>query len=146
MDSTRPAATQLHSGEGQAVTLGGIEYTLCLSHARDAGRSLAEINTEPVRHLAAWASQQTGTRYALRTYRQIQEQPAFRHGLAAILSRPYAFEPLFSPSEHRLRVRPVCPRCGLVDKTATTVQAHQDNGLTLAYRCPDPRPADGPAG
>ncbi len=132
----KPATVLLDNAPAQIVTHGGTEYTLCLSHARDTGRSLADINTEPVRHLAAWASQQAGTRYALRTYRQIQEQPAFRHGLAAILSRPAAFEPLISPSEHRLRIRPVCPHCGLVDKTAATVQARQDNGLTLAYRCP----------
>ncbi len=45
------------------------------------------------------------------------------------------FEPLLSPSVHQLRVRPVCPRCGLVDKTARTVQVRQDNGLTLEFRC-----------
>lgn len=137
--SGKPATVlldMLDNAPAQTLTLGGTEYTLCLSHARDAGRSLAEINTEPVRHLAAWASQQARTGYELRTYRQIQEQPAFRHGLATILSHPATFEPLFSPSEHRFRIRPVCPHCGLVDKTATTVHARQDNGLTLAYQCP----------
>jgi len=52
-----------------------------------------------------------------------------------LLARPQVFEPLFSLSAHRLRVRPVCPRCGLVDKAARTVQIRQDNGLTLPFRC-----------
>jgi hypothetical protein len=125
----------LDNAPAQTTTIDGIEYTLCLSHAIDASRSAAETNTEPVRRLAAWASQRAGTGFGLRRYSQIQAQPGFRHGLGDILSRPEVFEPLFSPSEHRLRVRPVCPRCGLVDKTARTVQIQQDKGPTLVFRC-----------
>jgi hypothetical protein len=125
----------LDNAPAQTTVIDGIEYTLCLSHAIDASRSAAETNTEPVRLLAAWASQRAGTGFGLRRYSQIQAQPGFRHGLADILSRPEVFEPLFSPSERRLRIRPVCPRCGLVDKTARTVQVQQDNGLTLVFRC-----------
>lgn len=125
----------LDNAPAQTAVIGGIQYTLCLSHARGAGRSLAETNTEPVRQLAAWAAQRAGIQYTLRTYSQIQAQPGFRHGLASILSRLEDFEPLFSPSEHRLRIRPVCPHCGLVDKTARTVQIQHASGLTLAYQC-----------
>jgi hypothetical protein len=125
----------LDNAPARTTVIGSVEYTLCLSHAIDAGRSAAETNTRPVMRLAEWASQQAGTEFGLRRYSQIQAQPGFRHGLADILSRPEVFEPLFSPSEHRLRVRPVCPRCGLVDKTARTVQVQQDNGLTLVFRC-----------
>jgi hypothetical protein len=35
-----------------------------------------------------------------------------------------------------LWLRGTCP-CGLADKTARTVQIYQDNGITLACRCPD---------
>ena len=125
----------LDNAPAQTIVIDGIEYSLCLSHAISNGRSAAETNTEPVRRLAAWASQRAGTAFALRCYSQIQAQPGFRHGLAEMLSRPKMFEPLFSPSEHRLRVRPVCSRCGLVDKTACTVQVQVDNGLTLVYLC-----------
>jgi hypothetical protein len=125
----------LDNAPAQTMTIGGIEYTLCLSHARDAGRSLAETNTQPVRQLAAWATEHAGIGHTFRTYTQIQAQPGFRHGLASILSRPHVFEPLFSPTEHQLRIRPVCPHCGLVDKTARTVQACQGQGPVLIYRC-----------
>lgn len=125
----------LDNAPARTVTINDTEYTLCLSHARDGARTLADINTEPVRQLAAWASQRAGIEYTLRTYSQIQAQPGFRHGLADILSRPDVFAPMFSPSGHRLRVRPVCPHCGLVDKTASTVQARQDIGHILTYRC-----------
>jgi hypothetical protein len=125
----------LDNAPARTTVMDGIEYTLCLSHAIDAGRSAAETNTGPVRRLAQWASQRAGTEFGLRRYSQIQAQPGFRHGLADILSRPEVFEPLFSPSEHRLRVRPMCPQCGLVDKAARTVQVRQDNGLSLVFRC-----------
>ena len=125
----------LDNAPARTVTINDTEYTLCLSHARDGERTLAEINTDPVRQLADWAAQRAGLEYTLRTYCQIQAQPGFRHGLAEILSCPDVFTPMFSPSERRLRVRPVCPHCGLVDKTARTVQACQDSGLTLIYRC-----------
>jgi len=125
----------LDNAPAQTAVIDGTEYTLCLSRARQGDRSLAETNTEPVRHLAEWASQRAGIHHTLRTYSQIQAQPCFRHGLADILSRPGDFEPLFSPSEHRLRIRPVCPHCGLVDKTARTVQIQHASGVILAYRC-----------
>jgi hypothetical protein len=126
----------LDNAPAQTIVIDGIEYTLCLSHAIDGGRSAAEANTEPVRRLAEWASQRAGTRFGLRCYAEIQAQPGFRHGLADILSRPAVFEPLFSPSEHLLRVRPVCPRCGLVDKAVRTIHVrHHGDGLALAFRC-----------
>jgi hypothetical protein len=126
----------LDNAPAQTTVIDGIQYSLCLSHAAiDGGRSAAETNTEPVRRLAVDASQRAGTGFGLRRYSQIQAQPGFRHGLAGILSLPEVFQPLFSPSGHRLRVRPVCPRCGLVDKAARTVQVRHDKGLTLAFRC-----------
>jgi hypothetical protein len=125
----------LDNAPARTTVIDGVEYSLCLSHAIDGGRSVADTNTEPVQQLAAWASQQARTGFRLRRYNQIQAQPHFRHGLADILSRPAVFAPLFSPSGHRLRVRPVCLRCGLVDKTARTVQVQQDQGLILEFRC-----------
>jgi len=134
----KPAAVlldMLDNAPARTTVIDGIEYTLCLSHAIDAGQSAAETNTGPVRRLAEWASERAGTGFRLRRYSQIQAQPGFRHGLADILSRPEVFEPLFSPSEHRLRVRPMCPQCGLVDKAARTVQVRHDNGVSLVFRC-----------
>ena len=125
----------LDNAPAQTVVIGGVEYSLCLSHAINGVRSAADTNTDPVRRLADWASQQAGTGFAVRRYGQIQAQPEFRRGLADILSRPETFAPLFSPSEHRLRVRPMCPQCGLVDKAARTVQVRHHDGLTLAFRC-----------
>jgi hypothetical protein len=125
----------LDNAPAQATVINDIEYALCLSHAQDGGQSAAHKNTEPVTRLAAWASQQARIPFGLRRYSEIQAQPVFRDGLARILSRPSVFEPLFSPSEHRLRIRPVCPRCGMVDKTARTVQISQDDSVTLQFIC-----------
>ncbi len=125
----------LDNAPARTTVIDGIEYSLCLSHAIQGGRSAADSNTEPIRHLATWASQQAGIGVQIRRYREIQAQPQFRSGLADVLTRPEVFAPMFSPSEHHLRVRPVCPRCGLADKTARTVQVRQDNGLALAFLC-----------
>ena len=125
----------LDNAPAQTSVIDGVEYSLCLSHAIDGGHSTADINTEPVRQLAAWASQQAAISFRVRRYSEIQAQPDFRLGLADVLSHPEMFVPLFSPSEHRLRIRPLCPRCGLVDKTARTVQVRQGNALALTFQC-----------
>lgn len=137
----RPATVlldMLDNAPARTTVIDGIEYSLCLSHATtEDGRSVAEINTQPVRRLATWASERSGVGFQMRCYCQIQAQPAFRLGLADILTRPQVYRPLFSPSGHPLRVRPVCPHCGQVDKTASTVQLRHGNGLTLLFKCPD---------
>jgi hypothetical protein len=125
----------LDNAPARTIVIDGVEYSLCLSHANHSGRSVADANTEPVRQLAAWASQRADIGFQVRRYREIQAQPQFRRGLADILSCSEVFGPMFSPSGHRLRVRPQCPLCGLVDKTASTVRVCQDNGLALAFRC-----------
>ena len=127
----------LDNAPARTTSIDGTEYSLCLSHAIQGGRSAADTNTEPIKHLATWASQQAGIGFQFRRYRETQAQPQFRAGLADILSRPEVFAPLFSPSEHHLRVRPVCPQCGLADKTARTVKVRQDNGLALTFQCGD---------
>jgi hypothetical protein len=125
----------LDNAPARTTVIDGVEYSLCLSHAIDGGHSVADTNTEPIRRLAAWASRQAQIGFGFRRYSEIQAQPQFRHGLTDIVSRPEVFRPLFSPSGHQLRVRPLCPRCGLVDKTARTVQVRQRDGLTLTFRC-----------
>ena len=121
----------LDNAPADTVVIGGTEYTTCLSHATaPGGGMLADVNTGPVRHLARFASQQSGVPFTMRTYTAIQAQPCFRDGLAEVLARPALFEPLFSPSERRLRVRPVCPHCGMVDKTARTVAVQ--HGSTIS--------------
>src|ERR1700730_3283143 len=50
----------LDNAPAQAIVINDVEYTLCLSHAQDGGQSAADKNTEPVRRLAAWASQHAG--------------------------------------------------------------------------------------
>lgn len=136
-DAFRTPATVLLDmlDNAPATVINGVEYSLCLSHAQDGGQSMADKNTEPVRQLAAWSSQHAGIPFCLRRYSEIQAQPVFRHGLAQILTCPRTFEPLFSPSERQLRVRPVCPRCGMVDKAARTVQVSHDHPLTLESVC-----------
>lgn len=51
----------LDNPPARTTVIDGVEYSLCLSHAIDGGRSAADSNTEPVRRLAACASQQAGT-------------------------------------------------------------------------------------
>jgi hypothetical protein len=126
----------LDNAPADTVVIDGIEYTTCLSHA-DAGDggTLAEVNTAPVRRLAEWASRRSAVPFTLRTYTAIQAQPGFRDGLAQVLTRPCEFEPLFSPSGRRLRVRPVCSHCGMVDKTARTVTIRHVDPLTITFTC-----------
>jgi hypothetical protein len=135
--STSVLLDMLDNAPAGGVTIGDVEYTTCLSHATDeTGQSLAEVNTRPIRQLAEHAAQHAQVPFRFRTYTAIQAQPVFRDGLGQLLSRPEAFVPLFSPSEHKLRVRPVCPSCGMVDKTAGTIQVRREGTVnTLAFTC-----------
>lgn len=124
----------LDNAPGETIIINGVEYTRCLSHQIEDGRSVADWYTEPIKRLAGWASSHAQIPVETRRYAQIQAQPGFRQGLVTILSRISDFTPMFSPSEGVLRIRPICSSCGMVDKTARTVR-FSEYDRTLGFLC-----------
>lgn len=116
----------------------GERYSVCLSHSCEGGVAESELYTRPIRVLADFLSGASGLRFRVRSYAEIQAQDAFRTGMLSVLRRRDEFDPIVSPSEHQLRIRPVCGRCGIVDKTSESVVFHDGpSGPRLSASCPN---------
>lgn len=125
----------LDNAPGEAITEDGVEFTRCLTHTMTGGRPRSEVFSEPIVRLAKIVAGYSGLRFKVRHYREIQQQPAFRSGLREMLVRQKAFLPMMCPSGGALRIRPMCPECGLVDKEARRVR-YDPERADLAYWCP----------
>lgn len=136
--STTVLIDTLENSPATEIVVNDITYSLCLSHQIIGDKSAAEINMKSIIELAEWASKKTEISYRLRSYKDIQAQKDFRDGLIKILKNKTLFIPIVSPSERELRIRPICLKCGLVDKAAKTVQF--DNIITptsMSFICPN---------
>lgn len=112
-------------------------YVKCLSHHMVDGENVAEKNIFLLNEIIGWASMQSGIEFVSRKYREIQSQKKFREGIIQILKDYNVFLPIMSPSEHHLRIRPICTDCGLVDKLAKTVQYNDEaNPSKIYFECP----------
>ena len=116
----------------------GKEYSLCLSHSTIDGVPASEYNMRPIFEMADLLRKRTGIKYKVRRYKDIQNDAGFRDGMIEILRRREEFIPVVSPSEHRLRIRPICKKCGLVDKRALSVEFYDDKeNPYLVAVCPN---------
>jgi hypothetical protein len=128
----------LENAPGRTLTFNKVEYTLALSHQITSNTSSAELYLKPILKLISWLSKKTNIEFNVRTYRDIQAQLWFRHGLKFILNKQSEFIPIMSPSEHRLRIRPICLKCGLVDKAAKTVMFDNPQAPeAIFFNCPN---------
>lgn len=128
----------LENSPARTIEIDGTNYSLCLSHEIIGRQNLAEINLKPIIEIAKWASNKTKIDFSIRPYKKIQSQIEFRNGLRKILTNPDLFLPMLSPSEKKLRIRPICPHCGLVDKEAKTVKYDNFNYPNLiSFVCPN---------
>jgi hypothetical protein len=128
----------LENSPAKEVLFNDITYSLCLSHLLISGKSAAEKYSESLIDLSSWASKRSGIGYDIRSYKEIQAQKNFRIGLTEILDNRSVFIPIVSPSEHELRIRPICLECGLVDKAAKTVKIERSaSSFLISFICPN---------
>lgn len=128
----------LENSPSKTFTRDGCDYSLCLSHDVVDGVSTVEYNMRPVIAVAKWLATESSIRFHVRSYREIQSEAVFREGLLYFFRHQADVIPLVSPSEHRLRIRPVCDVCGLVDKGALSVKFHDSkNAPYLTAVCPN---------
>lgn len=111
-------------------------YSLCLSHKMIDGKPASKHFMQPVKSLMDWLESETDVEGRIRWYEEIQAQRQFRSGLTEILERKEDFKPIFAPSERHLRIRPVCTKCGIVDKRSESVEYNR-NKKTLVSECPN---------
>ena len=136
---TRVLIDMLDNSPAKTFVQNGKEYSLCLSHSIVAdGIPASEYNMRPIFEISNLLEELTGIKYKVRRYKDIQSDLRFREGMIEILRRREEFIPIVSPSERRLRMRPICKKCGLVDKRALSVEFHDDKERPyLSAVCPN---------
>lgn len=114
------------------------EFSVCLSHQRAGTANLARLYSQPVIEYCRWLSERTGIRWHTRSYDDMQKEPAFRRVVQQIATSPARFEPILSPSDRRLRIRPMCRQCGIVDKSGEAT-GFTTNGteVFISTECPN---------
>src|SRR5690348_1829782 len=90
------------------------------------------------RRAATWqAAARSHVRYEFRPYEVYQGLPPVRACLHTIASRLDDFRPIVAPANGIVHVRPRCPQCRLMEKSATNLTITAGDGVVhLDSRCP----------
>ncbi|GAB3173057.1 hypothetical protein GCM10027059_43390 [Myceligenerans halotolerans] len=131
----------LENAPAEHRTVNGRRYTRNVQDLIDAGELDGAERSSGFRRLLAWTSERSSTDWQERPYSTYQELAPVRACLHAIARRQQEFAPLLAPADGRIRIRPRCPQCRLMDKDAhdLTVTA-ADGAVLLDSVCPDHGP------
>ncbi|MBB4934428.1 hypothetical protein F4561_005738 [Lipingzhangella halophila] len=127
----------LENAPAEHLTIHGRHYTRTVQDLIDHGHLDAHERTSGFRRLLTWASARSTIAWQERPYAVYQELLPVRTCLHAIAQRQDEFAPLLAPADGRIRVRPRCPRCHLVDKDAHDLtMSAGDREVLLDSVCP----------
>ncbi len=122
----------LDNAPAEHTLIHGRTYTRTVGDLTAAARRISSF-----RRLLDFAHTASGVSYEIRSYTAYQALPPVREALHRIASRQEAFAPLAAPADGRLRVRPRCPECRLMDKAATDLRiTADDHAVHLDSACP----------
>lgn len=127
----------LENAPAEHVTIDGRHYTRNVEDLIDNGALDGDERASGFRRLLSWASARSTIRWQERPYATYQELAPVRACLHTIASRQNDFAPVLAPADGRIRIRPRCPRCRLMDKDAhdLTITA-TDGAVLLDSACP----------
>jgi hypothetical protein len=127
----------LDNAPAEHVHIDGRTYTRTVGDLIDSGHIDRTERVSGFQRLLAWASAASGVRYEFRPYTVYQQLPPVRDCLHRIASRLKDFAPIVAPADGIVRIRPRCPHCRLMDKTATDLHISAEPGAVhLDSRCP----------
>lgn len=127
----------LDNAPAEHVEIDGQTYTRTVSDLIDSGHLDREQRVSGFERLLTWASQRSGIRYEFRPYTVYQGLRPVRECLHAIASRQAEFAPIVAPADGVLRIRPRCPECRLMEKSAASLCITAGHGeVRLDSRCP----------
>ncbi|WP_306370175.1 hypothetical protein [Nocardiopsis sp. CC223A] len=131
----------LENAPAEYRTINGRHYTRNVEDLVASGQLDGTERASGFRRLLAWASARSGVPWQERPYTAYQQLAPVRECLHAIARRRPEFAPLLAPADGRIRIRPRCPRCRLMDKDAhhLTITA-ADGAVLLDSACPDHGP------
>lgn len=127
----------LENAPAEQVTIDGDTYTRNVGDLIDSGDLDRAERTGGFERLLAWASDRSGLPYEFRPYGTYQGLRPVRECLHMIASHQDDFAPIVAPRDGVIRIRPRCPECRLMQKSAADLTITALSGaVRLHSRCP----------
>jgi hypothetical protein len=127
----------LDNAPAEQVEIDGMVYTRNVADLIDMGRLDRTDRTSGFERLLQWVSARSRLRYEFRPYSVYQGLRPVRNCLHMIASRLEAFRPIVAPADGIVRIRPRCPQCRLMEKSAKNLTiAASDGAVYLDSVCP----------
>lgn len=127
----------LDNAPAEQVEIEGETYTRTVGDLIDAGHLDRAERVSGFERLLRWAASRSHVRYEFRPYSVYQGLPPVRACLHTIASRLDDFRPIVAPADEIVRIRPRCPRCRLMEKSAKNLTVTAGDGVVhLDSRCP----------
>lgn len=127
----------LENAPAEQITIDGEVYTRNVGDLIDSGTLDRSERTSGFERLLTWAREKSGIPYEFRPYGTYQGLRPVRECLHMIASRQEDFASIVAPSDGIIRIRPRCPNCRLMQKSAADLTITALSGaVRLDSRCP----------
>ena len=127
----------LENAPAEQVTIDGDVYTRNVGDLIDSGGLDRTERTSGFEQLLTWARGKSGIPYEFRPYGAYQGLRPVRECLHMIASRQKEFTPIVAPRDGIIRIRPRCPACRLMQKSAADLRITAlSRAVRLDSRCP----------
>lgn len=127
----------LDNAPAERVQIAGETYTRTVSDLIESGHMDRADRVSGFERLLDWAAARSGVRYEFRPYSVYQGLQPVRACLHTIASRIEDFRPMVAPADGIVRIRPRCPDCRLMEKSAKSLTITAGDGhVHLDSTCP----------
>ncbi len=127
----------LENAPAEQTTIDGEVYTRSVGDLLDTGHLERTTQVGGFMRLLDWARQRSGVPYEYRSYDTYQNLRPIRDGLHRIASRPGDIAAIVAPRDRIIRVRPRCPTCRLLQKSARDLRiTATPTAIRLDSHCP----------
>lgn len=128
----------LDNAPAETVPISGEIYTRTVADLVRAGHLDHSERFDGLTRLLAYAADRSAVPYTVRPYAEYQQLAPVRECLHTIAGHLAEFRPIVAPADGVVRIRPRCPQCRLVEKSARSLKiiAVPGGDVLLASRCP----------
>jgi hypothetical protein len=127
----------LENAPAEQVIIDGDTYTRNVGDLIDSGHLDPAERISGFQRLLAWTRDKSGIPYEYRPYQAYQGLRPVRDCLHRIASRQEDFAPILAPRDGIIRIRPRCPKCRLMQKSAADLKITAlPEAVRLDSRCP----------
>jgi len=127
----------LENAPAEHLDIDGEVYTRTVGDLIDTGRLDRDERVSGFERLLSWAQRRSGISYEFRPYSVYQQLRPVRECLHQIATRLQDFAPIVAPHDQVVRIRPRCPQCRLMQKSARNLRITALSGaVQLDSRCP----------